>query len=198
MSAMADIGPGFESLVLDSQRVFRDVLWCLSFPGRQRRLDRLPPAPDGLDAAQTALALTLVDVDTPVWLDATARTEAAVAHLRFHCGAPLVDDPGAAAFAFVGDAAALPALDRFDPGSDQYPDRSATVIVALPALDGGPLVRLTGPGIESEATIAPRGLPDGFWDGWRLNRELFPTGIDMVLTAGSFILGLPRTARAEG
>lgn len=197
MSATVEIMPGFESLVLDSQRVFREVLACMSFPGRVRRLDRLPPAPVGLDPAQAALVLTLADVDTAVWLDDAARTPAAEAHLRFHCGAPLVDDPAAAAFAIVGDAASMPTLDRFDPGSDQYPDRSATVIVALPALNGGPPVRLTGPGIERQVVVSPGGLPGWFWDAWRLNRELFPTGVDVVLTAGADILGLPRSVRAE-
>ena len=70
-------------------------------------------------------------------------------------------------------------------------------IVACAALEGGPPVRLTGPGIKDAATIAPAGLRPGFWDEVRANADRSPLGVDLVLVAGDRLIGLPRTIRVE-
>jgi alpha-D-ribose 1-methylphosphonate 5-triphosphate synthase subunit PhnH len=121
-----------------------------------------------------------------------------MAHLRFHCGCRIVEEPGQARFAVVVDAMAMPALDRFDAGTDEYPDRSATVIVQTRALTAGAGRRLTGPGIESEAWLDADGLAAGFWPDLRANRDRFPRGVDVLLTAGASVAALPRTTRVEG
>jgi alpha-D-ribose 1-methylphosphonate 5-triphosphate synthase subunit PhnH len=92
----------------------------------------------------------------------------------------------------------VPELDRFDPGTDEYPDRSATVIVQVDTLSGGAGRRLTGPGIESEARLDAPGLPERFWEGLRANHGRFPRGVDVLLTAGSRLAALPRTTAVEG
>ena len=61
--------PGFSEPVLASQAVFRTVMEAMARPGQIAEIGvaLAPPAPLGIAAA--ALALTLLDFETPVWLD---------------------------------------------------------------------------------------------------------------------------------
>ena len=68
--------------------------------------------------------------------------------LKFHTSAPVVADSSIASFALVGDPQSLPALDRFAFGSNEYPDRSTTLILQVESLTDGPVVELQGPGID--------------------------------------------------
>ena len=184
--------------MLDSQRIFRGVLDAMSHPGRVVPLGLEGAAVGPLHAATVAICLALVDFETPLWLDAAGRTPAVTAHLRFHCGCPLVDDPAQARFAVVAGPAVMPDLAGFDPGTDEYPDRSATVIVQARALTEGAGRRLTGPGIAVDARLDADGLPERFWDGLRANHDRFPRGVDVLLTAGTRVAALPRATRVEG
>lgn len=187
---------GFADPVLDAQRTFRAVLDAMAHPGRVVTLTP-PAAPPPLGPASAAVCLALLDLDTPLWLDAAAATADVVAYLRFHCGVPVVGAPGAARFAVIADAAAMPRLDAFDAGTDERPDLSATVVIQVPGLAGNRGVRLTGPGIEGEARIEVSGAP-GLWPALRANAGRFPRGVDTVLCAGPRLAALPRTTRAEG
>ena len=195
----AALAPGFASPVFEAQAVFRAVLAALSRPGLPVPLPASlePPAP--LTPELAALALALADVDAPLWLDAPLAAAPAVARfLRFHTGARIVADPADAAFALVADAAAMPDPRTFAPGTDLYPDRSTTLVIAVAALDGGPPLVLSGPGIRDRVETRPAGLPAGFASQLRANRELFPRGVDWLLAASGAVLGIPRSARLEG
>ena len=187
---------GLADPVFDSQKIFRAVLDATSHPGRVVPVPSPvePPAP--LRPATASLCLALVDLDTPLWLDAAARTAEVIGYLRFHCGCPISDEPGAARFAVVADTSRMPDLDVFDAGSDEYPDRSATVIVQVEALEARKGQRLTGPGIETETRVAVRGLPEGFWPAVRRNHARFPRGVDVIFVAGDTIVATPRSTRA--
>lgn len=190
--------PGFADPVLGSQSVFRAVLDAASRPGRPVDCPEPVAAPAPLGRAMTAVALTLVDFDTPIWLDPALATPAVQSFLRFHTGAPLVTDPAAAAFLLVADAAALPRLGGLALGEDRYPDRSATLVVEVPALDGPEAGRFTGPGIETAEPARIAGLPAWFREDWAANGGVYPLGVDCLLTCGDRMLGLPRTTRWEG
>ncbi len=183
--------PGFADPVIDAQASFRAVLAALSYPGRIQRLGRLARAPAPLDAATAAVALTLFDLETPVWLDAAAASGPAGHWLKFHCGCPIVAAPQAASFAVI--AGALPELGAFPAGEDAYPERSCTLVVQVPALTGGPVRRIAGPGIRGEGEFAVAGLPADFPVRWAANRRRFPLGVDLILAAGGAIIGLPRS-----
>lgn len=187
-----DLAPGFAEPVRQSQQAFRAALNALSYPGRVVTVPGCVAAPP-LGPAQAALALTLVDFETPVWLDHAAA--GAAAWLRFHCGCPIVETPSAARFAFVVAPEAMPPLAAFDAGSDEFPDRSATLVLAVRSLSGTGDLRLTGPGIPGEAGLGVEGLPPDFPAQWQQNRELFPRGVDLFLTEGDRLAGLPRTVR---
>jgi alpha-D-ribose 1-methylphosphonate 5-triphosphate synthase subunit PhnH len=186
--------PGFADPVLDSQRCFRAVLEAMSRPGRVVEAGEglAPPAP--LAPAAAAVLLTLVDADTPLWLDAGAD---AVAWARFHCGAPIIGDLAAAAFALA--TGVPPALEALDAGTDEEPHRSATLILQVAALGEGAGWALTGPGIEAEHRLRVDGLPGGFREAWAANHQKFPRGVDVVLCAGTRLAALPRSvALGEG
>lgn len=189
--------PGFADPVLDSQRVFRAVLDAMDHPGRVVEVRGSGMAPDPLHPATAAVCLTLADFETPVWLDTRASTLEAIAYLRFHCGCRLVDAPAQGRFALISDPRSMPPLSAFDLGSDEFPDRSTTLMVQVETLTAGRGRRLTGPGIKVEARLEARGLPDAFWQGLRHNHGLFPRGVDVLLTAGSQIAALPRTTAVE-
>ena len=190
--------PGLADPVFDSQRVFRAVLDALAHPGTivDLSLPLSPPPP--LDLATAAVVLALADYETPLWLDQASATDAVRAYLSFHCGCPLTSSGENAAFAVVTDPAAMPALAAFQAGSDEYPDRSTTLVVQLPALRGGDPWELSGPGIRTRQSFAPAGLPPAFAEWLRANHSLFPRGVDLIFTSGSSLAALPRSSQLEG
>ena len=185
------LAPGFADPVGAAQSTFRAVLAAMAEPGRIMTLDvaLAPPRPLGLAAA--AVALSLLDGDTPLWCDPACRPVAPF--LRFHTGVALVDAPEHARFALIGDPAALPSLAQFDAGTDEYPDRSASLILAVTHLGVGAALMLRGPGIKERRRLAVAGVPAGFRAEWRANHARFPRGIDVILTAGDRLACLPRS-----
>ena len=190
---------GFADPVLGAQSTFRAVMDALARPGTAQTVDFPAAPPKPLTAELAAVALTLFDHDTPVWLDpALMESDAVCTWLAFHTGAPVTTEPADAAFALVTAADLLPAIERFAQGSDEYPDRSTTIVLAAPTLDGGHALSLRGPGIEESAVIAPTGLPADFVAQYAQNRARFPRGVDLLLTTPGKVLGLPRSTRVEG
>lgn len=187
---------GFTDPTLGAQSVFRKLLGAMAEPGTVATLSPpLPSAPAPLAEATFALALTLLDVDTPLWLDVD---DAALAQdLRFHCGAPIVLAPGKAAFAILCYPGGLARWGTFSIGTADYPDRSATLIVQVASLGTGTSLKLTGPGIETSRILHVDGLPDNFVELWDGNRVYAPQGVDLILACGRQIAGLPRTTRLE-
>ncbi|MFN8982321.1 MAG: phosphonate C-P lyase system protein PhnH [Alphaproteobacteria bacterium] len=191
---MTRLTPGFANPVLDAQASFRAILEAMSRPGRIQRIDAriTPPAP--LCSAAGAALLSLADADTPLWLDAG---DAVAEWLRFHCGAPITRDIGAARFALACGAA--PSLETLDVGTDEDPQLGATLILQVAGLVAGDGWRLTGPGIEHEHRLCVVGAPADFVAAWALNQALFPRGVDVLLCAGDSIAALPRSVMiAEG
>jgi alpha-D-ribose 1-methylphosphonate 5-triphosphate synthase subunit PhnH len=190
-----DPGHGLANPVFDTQAIFRGLMDALSRPGTPVDLARsgLQP-PEGLSAAAAATVLSLADHDTPVWL-AGGKTHVAARWLAFHAGAPATSDAGEASFAVINGAAATPLLKDFPAGDERYPDRSATVIVECSGLEGGAPVTLSGPGIRGSVVIAPTGLHAGFWAEIISNAQRYPLGIDLLLAAGSRVIGLPRSTQ---
>jgi alpha-D-ribose 1-methylphosphonate 5-triphosphate synthase subunit PhnH len=184
------LSPGFADPVADAQACFRSVLDAMARPSRIHSVaGAVPPAP--LCSAAGAALLTLVDHETPLWLDPDA--DAARAWIQFHCGAPLAGI-GDAAF---GLALSLPDLAALPAGSDEAPETSATLILQVASLGRGRRFRLRGPGLRGGAELAVEGLPADFVTQWQRNRSQFPRGIDLVLCAGDQLAALPRSVTVE-
>lgn len=187
---------GFADPVLDAQAIFRAVMDAMARPGTVQpvKAEASPPAP--LSAVAAAIALTLCDNDTPLWLDPTLHQAPAVAGwLGFQAGVPLAGTPADAHFALVADPAGLIALENFAQGTQEYPDRSTTLILQVESLTGGEALVLEGPGIDGSARFAPTPLPRHFVEQWKQNRARFPRGVDLVLAAPDGIACLPRSTR---
>ena len=183
--------PAFADPVLDAQRGFRAALKALAGPGLIQTLHATPSL-EGLAPATYALCLSLLDVDTPLWLAPSFDTPLIRANLAFHCGCPLTAKREDARFALLA-AEDLLDLSGFDTGNDRYPDQSCTLLIQLPSLDGGAALKWRGPGIESGHDVALP-LADGFWRERELRNE-FPRGLDLFFTAGHELIGLPRSTR---
>ncbi|HEY3731769.1 MAG TPA: phosphonate C-P lyase system protein PhnH, partial [Steroidobacteraceae bacterium] len=184
--------PGFADPVGQAQASFRAVLDAMARPGTLVQVGQglTPPAP--LGPATAAVLLTLVDHDTPLWLDAAAGT--ARDWIAFHCGAGFTEAPAQAAFAL---ALALPDLATLSSGTHEQPETAATLILQVASLSFGTRYRLRGPGLRESATLSVRGLPDDFVSVWQRNRAGFPLGVDLVLCAGTTLAALPRSVMVE-
>jgi len=130
-----------------------------------------------------------------VWLSSRLDTATVRDFCAFHTGARFTTDLGKAQFAFVAKGDVMPDLSHCNLGTQDYPDRSTTLVVEVESLFGGTNLDLRGPGIRDIATIAPRGLPETFVCQWSENRALFPRGIDLVLVSSGQVIGLPRSTR---
>jgi alpha-D-ribose 1-methylphosphonate 5-triphosphate synthase subunit PhnH len=192
------VAAGFDAPVLGAQTAFRAVMDTMARPGTIRPLDGLADAPAPLFPATAALVLTLLDYETPFWLDAPFTDAPEVARwIAFHTGATITTDPGEAAFAFIADPAAAPPFDSFALGTPEFPDRSTTLIVQVSTLGAGTPLTLRGPGIAGARRFAAAPLPPDFAALLAANRTLFPRGVDLVLAAEHAIAALPRSVCVE-
>jgi alpha-D-ribose 1-methylphosphonate 5-triphosphate synthase subunit PhnH len=196
MTTVAELPAGFADKVLSAQSTFRCVMNAMARPGSVQRIVSAAGTPPAMMRGTAAIALTLFDHDTPVWLDARMSATAGVANwLKFHTSAPVVADSSIASFALVADPENLPALDRFAFGSNEYPDRSTTLVLQVESLTDGPVVELHGPGIDGSAALRASIQPHDLFERLAVNATLFPRGIDVVLVHDDSIVAIPRTTR---
>ena len=190
------IGTAFTDPVIAAQSTFRAILDALARPGDVQSLREVVDSPAPLSAGAAAVALTLCDHDTPVWLDAALRGNDDVAQwLRFHCGCPLVDNPHDAAFAFAADVESLLPFSAFSLGSAEYPDRSTTIVLQAESLEHGTRLALEGPGIRGRKSFCASLLPADIAERMTANRALFPRGVDLLFVTANAVAGLPRSVR---
>jgi alpha-D-ribose 1-methylphosphonate 5-triphosphate synthase subunit PhnH len=184
--------------VLFAQSAFRAIMDAGARPGSLQPITAVPDAPAPLSGEAATIVLTLFDQDTPVWLDERLASAPEVASwVRFRTGAPIVAEPNSSAFALIGDAARLPALDRFNQGSAEYPDRSTTLILQVAGFEQGEAMALTGPGIRDVRRFRAAPLPPDMSERIAANRSLFPRGVDLLLAAPNRIAALPRSVRLK-
>ncbi len=193
---MIDLAPGFADAALDSQAVFRACMNALARPAMPQPLAAALTPPTPLTPELAALALALADHEAPLWLDAALEAQPAVRrYLAFHTGARFVDSPAEAAFALVSDAADCPDLRSFALGSDEYPDRSSTLLISVERLETSEGLAFAGPGIKGRAGLVLSPLPVRFEAQLHANAAAFPRGVDLIFTAPGRIAALPRSSR---
>jgi alpha-D-ribose 1-methylphosphonate 5-triphosphate synthase subunit PhnH len=196
MTTVAELPAGFADKVLSAQATFRSVMEAMARPASVQRIAATAGAPRAMMRGAAAIALTLFDHDTPVWLDPQMSETADVTKwLKFHTGAPVTSNSSICSFAMIGDPRTLPALDRFAFGSNEYPDRSTTLILQVESLAQGQTLELRGPGIDGTAVLQAAIQPADLFERLEINRTLFPRGIDVVLVADDVIVAIPRTTR---
>ncbi|WP_291859106.1 phosphonate C-P lyase system protein PhnH [Bradyrhizobium sp.] len=196
MTTVAELPAGFADKVLSAQTTFRSVMDAMARPGSVQRVAAASGAPANMMRGTAAIALTLFDHDTAVWLDPLMSETSDIAKwLKFHTSAPVITDSSVCSFAVIGDARALPALDRFAFGTNDYPDRSTTVILQVESLTRGDAFELRGPGIDGAAVLRATLQPADLFERLAINATLFPRGIDVVLVHDDEVVAVPRTTR---
>lgn len=183
----------FNHPVADAQYAFRRILKAMSEPGVMVAL----PLKHGwgvISPAATAVLLTLVDGETPLWLDGALCDETLLSNLRFHTGAA-VTDSHQAPFALLHARSDIDP-QQFAAGDNLSPEKSTTVIIEVPSLNGGLTLRLRGPGLMETRAIAPQ-LPEKMLKFLRQRTQVFPQGIDLIFTCGEAMMALPRTTHVE-
>lgn len=207
----------------DAQAIFRVVLQAMAMPGHVRALPSSAIDSIGLPRTATAapwpvgmaaIALSLLDGDTPTYLHGTLDRADARAWLRFHAGVATQDDPARAAFwlARMDELTTLP-WGELDLGTDMAPQDSTTLCMEVDALGsptegatcgspaGSVVLHLRGPGIAADPAAVRRlsvaGLPGSFWAQREAGAALYPRGYDLILTCGPCLTALPRTTRVE-
>lgn len=184
--------PGFINPVHDAQETFRVLLAAMAHPGKQFKLTvkkniKINP----IKPAYAAACLTLLDLETRVWLQRGFSKEFK-SWLLFHAGCNFVGTPNFADFALIDDVEALPELSNFCLGIAEQPETSTTLLIPVDSWEGGESVELIGPGILGHRRISPK-LPSHFWDCWRANHQAYPLGVDVFLFSENQVMGLPRT-----
>jgi alpha-D-ribose 1-methylphosphonate 5-triphosphate synthase subunit PhnH len=196
MTTIAELPAGFADKVLSAQSTFRSVMDAMARPGTVQQVVSTVGMPGPMMRGTAAIALTLFDHDTPIWLDAKMSETSEVAKwLKFHSGAPVLEDSSVCSFALIGNGNVLPDLSRFSLGTNEYPDRSTTLIIQVDSLKHGSAFELRGPGIDGIATLRAMIEPKNLFDRLLVNETLFPRGIDVVLVSGEAIVAIPRTTR---
>lgn len=183
---------------LATQAVFRAVMDAMARPGTVKPLTPAAAAPAPLTGTAAAIALCLLDYETPYWLDPPlAQASDVTQWLKFHTGAPVTTEPSRARFAFVADPARLVGFEGFALGSIEYPDRATTLVLQVERFDGEEAIELSGPGIAGTRRFPASPLPRDFRARLVANRALFPRGVDLILATSDAVAALPRSVRVE-
>lgn len=184
--------PGFQDSVHDAQTTFRALLTALARPGMPQTTASVAP-PEGLVVGCAAAALTLLDLETVVWLQ-PGFPDAVHRWLQFHTGCRFTADPQAADFAVIGNMATCPPLEAFGWGTAEYPEASTALLIQCPSGQAGAAIALHGPGIVGEIRVTVP-LGQSFWQQWHRMTASYPLGVDVWCCVADQVIGFPRTAR---
>ncbi|MGB0670725.1 MAG: phosphonate C-P lyase system protein PhnH [Rhodospirillales bacterium] len=188
---------GFAEPVFDSTAVFRTALAAFSAPATVLPMPAFSETPAGLNRTATAVLLTLLDMDTKLWLSDELDRAQVRDYFGFHTGCRFADAPGQCDFALCSAAEAAATARVLPVGTPEYPDRGATLIVQVSGLTGGgESERRTfiGPGIQDRAELSLPGLAPDFWTWFAQSKALYPCGVDVLFAASDAIAALPRSS----
>ena len=181
----SNLSGGFASPSIQSASAFRAIMSAMSQPGMIVKVEGLsPPAP--LSPAAAAVCLTLCDHDTTLALSDEYNSEEIRKWLLFHTGTRFADE--SQADFIVCDELSLKPLETYKQGTDEYPDRSALIIISKSELHNKTGCTLSGPGIENSCILSVSDPTP-----YRSGLKMFPLGLDFILTSGSNLACLPRT-----
>ncbi len=189
---------GFRSPVFDAQKAFNTLMNTMARPGLVGAMPSLASGPPPMFDTSAAVMMTLLDSDTAIWLAPSVASSSDISGwLSFHTGAPATEVHDEAQFAFAAASDELPDLAKFAQGSQEYPDRSTTLIIQVETLANGKDLSLSGPGIKNRTGVSIGEIPPYFLERWAVNNQRFPRGVDVIFTSRTSIMCLPRTTVVE-
>ena len=199
MTTVAELPAGFADKVLSAQSTFRSVMDAMARPGSVQHIVATAGTPPAMMCGTAAIALTLFDHDTPIWLDPGMSATSDVAKwLKFHTSAPVIRGfIGPQVFALISDSRrTCQPLDRFAFGSNEYPDRSTTLILQVGSLtQGNYFSNCAAPASTGQLPCGHRSSRMTCSIGLTPMSRCFPRGIDVVLVHDDAIVAIPRTTR---
>lgn len=199
--------PAFDAPVMDSQRVFRQLLKAMSEPGTLSTLPASSEDPGALHTSTWSIARTLFDHDTPIYLSAGLRTASVMQSIQFQTEASLTEQATAAQFAVL-NLAEFSDCEAYACGSLERPHESCTLLIQVPSLfsEGQSVpaqrpdtpepqreLHLSGPGIREARRIRIGGLQAAQLGSLQQNHQLYPCGVDLVFCCQNAFLALPRS-----
>ena len=189
----------FDDPARQSQMVFRAVMTAMSRPGRIEAIATLhargsPPRLHGRDRAgavrfrdaglaRSSLAcgcrrcgmVPVSDGQRRLWSDRTKRRS------------PLWSTPTRPLSSTV-----------LVLGTEEYPERSTTLVLNVDRLSDEGGFSLIGPGVKGAARLGVHPVRPGLIAERAGLFELFPRGVDLIFVCGARIAALPRTTIVEG
>ncbi|MEM9331561.1 MAG: phosphonate C-P lyase system protein PhnH [Pseudomonadota bacterium] len=191
----AALSAGFENPPVQASHAFRMLMTAMAQPGIVQFLPFEIDFPKPLNAGSAMIMLTLLDHETPAWVDQDLSQDPVLDYLKFHCGSPIAKTPRNAMFAFFKHCPDQTVLSDFAIGTPEYPDSSTTYVIQLDHLTPDGDVALSGPGIQTVNTFGAAGLNHSFWEWAKRNHAEFPLGNDVFLASNDAIVALPRSVR---
>ena len=135
------------------------------------------------------------DFQSSIWLESSLRIAEIPQYIRFHTGAPITSSKPDAMFAFIDAARAVPDLADFPMGTQDYPDRSVTLVIKAERLTNNSDVTLKGPGIQSTRGFGAAPVSPTFWNSMIASRTGFPLGMDIIFVGNHQVAALPRSTQ---
>lgn len=187
---------GFASEVFDSQMVFRQVLNAMANPGTIMDIGIDLCTPGIIHPASGAILLSLLDFETPLWSD-LGNNSKDIQWINFHTGTPYTYIKDKSLFALCSDCDNLEDPEFFNQGTIESPHQSTTLIIQTKGIDNRESIRLTGPGIKTQAFLRLQGVKEIFLNQRAEIFKNYPLGIDMIFVCDSTFAAIPRTSRLE-
>jgi len=182
----------FDDYIPGSQGTFRAIFAAMERPGQLVTIHQNPDAPDIFNWASAATCLTLLERETPVWIDIDQQNSA-VSWLQYRCQSSVVTEPCMANFAIVTQPVNMPDLEFFRVGTYDHPENATTVLVQVDDILPDADCKSFGLGIDQRPQLELRGLPEHFWHQWRQLSGRHPLGIDVFITCEDVLAALPKS-----
>ena len=201
------IAAGLPEPINTSQVIFRRTLKAMSEPGTIVDIEQSHGVAN-LSPAMYALALSLLDQQTTLYLSAALKNESVCKNLQFHTDVPLVNDPQSAMFV-IANADEITELSYFNKGTDESPEMSCSLVLQVEYLtnttaqfmntdnENSTLLKLEGPGIQAEKYIRIAKLSTPLLDYLTQRPDAFPKGLDFYFVSNKQLLCLPRTTKVS-
>lgn len=168
-----------------NRNTFLALMWALSYPGRIYTLTDAP------SRSFVSIASALLDLETSFYTPDPALEMT----LRQTTARPATIATAAYIFFSSVTESDLTLFEQASVGDMLFPDKAATLILGC-TFGSGPLLALSGPGVNDIATVHVSGLPPGFW-ALRERMRRYPLGWDIFLVAGADLIGIPRSSAVE-
>ena len=180
----------------DSQKLFRQLLDCMSRPTSIQYLEADLQVPKPLLLATALSAFSLFDQQVSFYHSLGERIISE--YLTQNTGA-METKPSIADFVILDGSIYAVDLTLLKQGSPEYPDESASIFLQVERLSKTPLgasweITATGPGINASDKLYVQGLKENYLEVLSDINSTYPQGIDLYLSSSeNSICGIPRS-----